>query len=318
MVARPVGRVLLLSLLLAGSSWGAADAEAGEPVGGEASALSSEQVDPTDAEEGATEEEASQAEEAAEEASQQEGEPHSAPESAQAPSLSVEESAQEELFEFAPQDPSPYVAPPEDEGPSRWVEVGILGGGVLRSSSSEGIRYPSGATWGVYARPELASWLGVRLSYRQEKISVAVSEGAFDTPSASYDFDFEQPALSVISFGARLEPTWVIHPRFRAFGIVGISWMRMRAEAPRAAGFWLEGSRTSTELNLPLGVGAAVELLPNWIQLGLSVTYGFSFDRRGPAWEPLQAIVDGGISYLAPLPEFSNVMDALLTLGVIL
>lgn len=318
MVARPVGRVLLLSLLLAGSSWGAPEAEPVEPMEGEASDLSSEQVEPTHGEEGATEEEASQAEVAGEGEPQQESSPTSSPEPVETSSQSVEENAQEELFEFAPQDPSPYVAPPEDEGPSRWVEVGILGGGVIRSSSSEEIRYPFGATWGVYARPELASWLGVRLSYRQEKISVAVSEGAFDMPSTSYDFEFEQPALSVISFGARLEPTWVIHPRFRAFGIVGISWMRMRAEAPRAAGFWLEGSRTSTELNLPLGVGAAVELLPNWIQLGLSVTYGFSFDRRGPAWEPLQAIVDGGISYLAPLPEFSNVMDALLTLGVIL
>jgi opacity protein-like surface antigen len=189
---------------------------------------------------------------------------------------------------------------------------------VIRPSGNEGIHYNTGYFFGASVRIELASWMGLRISYREEHVPVRVDARGFDYQQYRHRFDFEQPDLEIITIGARFEPTYVVHPRFRLFGVLGIGWVRMDAPMPTAAGFLLPGKRSATEVNFPLGVGVSYEVVPDWVNTTLSFTYGLAFDQHGGAYEPLQAIVDGKIVYLAPLPKLQSVGDLILTVGVIL
>lgn len=244
-------------------------------------------------------------------------------ESAGAARAEEEAAPQAEEAALPPLDPDaqefPHVRPRDEPvAPSRRLELGALVGLVSRPSDSDAIRYQPGYTFGGFARVELMPWLGVRLHYRQERIAVDVDPGAFDFEGQNYSFDWHQPALEVVSIGGRFEPTWVIHPQFRAFAVLGISWTRFDAKMPEAPGFLLQGKRSATEVNFPLGLGASVEILPNWLSASLSLTYGFIMDAHGAAYQPLQAIVDGQMVYLAPLPAPRGVLDAIFTIGVIL
>ncbi len=67
------------------------------------------------------------------------------------------------------------------------------------------------------------------------------------------------------------------------------------------------------------GVGASFELLPDWVVLSASVTYGIATNRSGTAYEaPVQAFANGERLYLETLPRFRSVSDVLLSLGFIL
>jgi hypothetical protein len=99
---------------------------------------------------------------------------------------------------------------------------------------------------------------------------------------------------------------------------VGVGWVRIDAPVPTAPGFSLQGKRSATEVNVPIGAGVSYEIIQNWLNCSMSFTYGFAFDQHGSAYAPLQAIVDGKIVYLAPLPVLQSVGDLNFTLGVIL
>ncbi|HSC87633.1 MAG TPA: hypothetical protein VLC09_10200 [Polyangiaceae bacterium] len=201
--------------------------------------------------------------------------------------------------------------------PSRKVELAFLFGSVIRPSGQDAIHYETGYFLGGSARVELAPWMGVRLLYREEHVPVLVQPGGFDY-GTTLPFDFTQPDLEIVTIGMRVEPTWVLHPRFRLFGVLGAGWVRMDAPVPTAPGFQMEGKRSATEVNMPIGVGVAYEILPNWVNCTMSFTYGVAFDQHGRAYEPLQAVVDGKIVYLAPLPVLQSVGDLMFSLGVIL
>lgn len=219
------------------------------------------------------------------------------------------------------QQPTPVLLNDAPRRPERLVEVGPFLGVTLRPADRSGVSYDPALTWGVYARPEITSWLGVRLYYRQESIPVSVSRGGLElTDWPLGDTDIEQPNLRLRSFGARAEPTWVVTPRLRLMGIVGIAWLRFVAPAPTSRGdlHIQTASRSAVTLNPTFGLGASFDILPDWLVLGASVTYGLATNRTGNAYESVQAFADGSRLYLAPLPRFRNVSDVLFFLGIVL
>ncbi|NLE85396.1 MAG: hypothetical protein GX607_03250 [Myxococcales bacterium] len=246
--------------------------------------------------------------------------PSNAPtdESAEEDAASVE---QEPLLPNA-QQPTPVPLDDRPDPPSRLVEVGPYFGFTLRPSEDARVSYAPSLTWGAYIRPEVTSWLGVRLYYRQESIPVTVRRGGFEVPGYPLgDTDFHQPNLRLRSFGARVEPTWVVNPRLRLMGILGLAWLRHVAQEPSSSGdlHVQTASRAAVELNTMFGVGASFELLPDWVVLSASVTYGIATNRSGTAYEaPVQAFANGERLYLETLPRFRSVSDVLLSLGFIL
>lgn len=208
---------------------------------------------------------------------------------------------------------------PKQSEPHRWASIGGFVGWVHRSSGSDEIRYQPGIAWGGYLRPELVSWMGLRLFYREERIPAEVEMGAFDYGDDSYEDEFEQQDLEILNLGARLEPTLVLHPRVRLRGIVGWSWLWFRAPYPRSDEFELEHTfRQAVQMDFSFGLGASLDIIENWVDISLDSTYSLPAGRTGSAYEPAQIVRDGRIQHMAPLPELQNSIDVLISLGVIL
>ncbi|MCH2109976.1 MAG: hypothetical protein MK135_11645 [Polyangiaceae bacterium] len=233
------------------------------------------------------------------------------------------EKSDEELA-FAPlspdsQRPGPVAVDDSPFPPNRWLDVGGFMGLVVRPSKKSGIEFGPGIAYGAYLRPEITSWLGARLYYRQESLTVSVEPGAFDWEGDSYDFEWEQPNLKVVSLGLNLEPTLVLRPRLRAYGILGLGWVRYRAATPEAEGQdFGKFYRSAVEIDLNLGLGASWDIVPNWLNVSLSASYGFPFSQSGDAYSAQQIIIDGQASMIAPLPETKGAADVLLSLALIL
>jgi hypothetical protein len=208
---------------------------------------------------------------------------------------------------------------PQQVEPHRWASAGAFIGWVSHNSASDAIKYRPGMAWGGYLRPEFFSWLGLRLFYREERIPVQVERGAYDYGDDTYDDDFEQPNIELLNLGARLEPTLVLHPRFRVRGIAGWSWSWFRAPFPKSDDFELEKTfRSAVQMDVSFGAGLSLDIVENWIDISLDSAYSIPAGQTGSAYEPAQIVRDGGIHHIAPMPKLQNSLDFLISLGVIL
>lgn len=220
------------------------------------------------------------------------------------------------------QTPVPVALDDAPEPPSRALEVGAFVGIANRPSEGDLVTYGPTVAWGIYARPEIRSWLGVRLYYREESIPVTVDEGGFDTAASDFGkTDFEQDNLHLRSLGALAEPTWVVAPRLRLKALLGIAWLRFTAPAPSSEGEVSEiqtAKRNAVELDYICGLGASFDLIPNWFAVGASFTYGIASQRTGNAHQEIQAFSGGRRYSLGPLPRFDGVTDLLFNFGLIL
>ncbi len=208
------------------------------------------------------------------------------------------------------------------ELPSRALELGFMAGIANRPSESDQITFGPAVAWGFYARPEIKPWLGVRLYYREEYIPVTVEQGGFNTSTTNFgDTSFDQPSLHLRSLGARAEPTWVVSPRLRLMAVIGIAWLRFVAPSPTSSGeLDIEtANRSAVELDYVGGLGAAFDIVPHWVSVGASFTYGIPSQRTGNAYSEVQAFdQDGKRHSLGPLPRFDGITDLLFSLGVVL
>gem|GEM_PF-3802726 len=204
------------------------------------------------------------------------------------------------------------------EDRSRWIAAGGFFGVANRSATSRGFQYKPGIARGVYLRPEIRSWLSARVFIRVEDVPVEVEPGAFDTESDAFDFDFHQSNLNAFSMGIRLEPRYRFNEYFSVEGIVHWAWYRFEAKLPRAAGFSMKADRSGSELDWSLGLGVTAELIPSWLELNVSATYGIVSAQTGSAYDTVQVVVDGELAQLAALPKLGAPLDVLLQLGLIL
>lgn len=203
--------------------------------------------------------------------------------------------------------------------PHRWASAGGFVGWVHRRGQSDSISYQPGIAWGGYLRPEITPWLGLRLFYREERIPVQVEKGAFDYGDDAYDDDFEQPDMEMLNLGARLEPTWVVHPRVRLRGAVGWSWLWYRVPFPKSDDFELKKTfRSAVQMDFSFGAGMSFDIVKNWIDISLDSSYGVPAGRTGTAYEDAQIVRDGDIHHIAPMPKLQSSLDVLISLGVIL
>lgn len=203
--------------------------------------------------------------------------------------------------------------------PHRWASAGGFIGRVHRTSQSDSISYRPGIAWGGYLRPELTPWLGLRLFYREERIPVQVDKGAFDYGDDTYDDDFEQQDMEMLNLGARLEPTWVVHPRLRLRGVAGWSWLWFRVPFPRSEDFELKRTfRSAVQMDFSFGAGLSFDIVENWIDISLDTSYSVPGGRTGTAYKNAQIIRDGEIHHIAPMPKLESSLDVLISLGVIL
>lgn len=216
------------------------------------------------------------------------------------------------------QKPSPYLKKPPPAQPVRKVEVGPDFGVWQRPADGSGASYGPGFSWGVHARIEIASWIALRASFVHNDQPVTVRSGALGLPGA----DIHQPDLQVTLLGARLEPTWVVSPRFRTWVGLGIAWGRIVAPAITTSGAF--GTLNTTErdgvlLEYTGALGLTVDVIPNWLAASVAGSAGFLTNQSGSVFDGQQdRDQTGQYVFAGGLPRFSGSYSAMFSLGVLL
>lgn len=202
---------------------------------------------------------------------------------------------------------------------TRWSEVGAIVGMTSRPSSDDRFKYRPGIAYGGFFRPQITDYLGISLSYREERISVQAAPNAYDYEGSSTEsLELEQSPLKVTSLGVRIEPSYPITRFLHLQGVLSWSWVRIVYPMPHGPDFEQRADRAGVELNWGLGGGVSVDLLRNWVNLGLMGAYHFVSNQTGSAYEPIQAVVDGQMTHFAPMARPKHLVDVMFSLGIIL
>jgi hypothetical protein len=218
----------------------------------------------------------------------------------------------------ADQKPAPYLKTPPPAQPVRKVEVGPDFGVWQRPADGSDASYGPGFSWGVHARIEIASWIAVRTSFVHNDLPVTVRSGSLGLTGA----DIHQPDLEVTLLGARLEPTWVVTPRFRAWLGLGIAWGRVVGPPLTTSGAFgtLNASeRDGVLLESSGALGLTVDVIPNWLSASLAGSAGFLTNQSGSLFDGQQDRDEAGqYVFVGGLPKFSASYSALFSVGLLL
>jgi hypothetical protein len=216
---------------------------------------------------------------------------------------------------------SPALAGPDDA--ARMAEVGLGSGFVYRRATSEVAANPGGISYGgsigvdAHARVYIVPWLRIAMYY----------VGGYETIDVPHSATFQYDKLELdhawaFSLGGRLEPTWHVTDRFRAFAIIGAGWGRMKAptmkvqtgsisyQVERRAGVWVE---------YPLGLGATFDVLPNRLGLSFETTIAPHTSQSGDLFDKVQYVDSQGVmGHVDPMPTLSSSLATMLNVVVLL
>jgi hypothetical protein len=217
-------------------------------------------------------------------------------------------------------DPKPYIAPPERDRRLDMLDLGPVLGVSYRGSDSSSIRYHAGPTYGAQARVDVLRWLGVRALVTNSHHAVHVDRGALLAGT-----DADQPGLSVLQLGARVEPTWPVTPRLRLWVGIGAAWDRIWADKPILTGLPVQAAnRTGAAAEYSAALGGTFDAIPRWLALSFCVSGAVVTAQSGSMFERLQGVDESvqrprnPVVYMAPLPDFEGSFAALLSAGLLL
>ena len=214
--------------------------------------------------------------------------------------------------------PAIAFAAPDDAG--RRAEVAVGAGYLYRQAASDasGVRYGGDLALDVQARAYAARWLRVSACFQRGHSSVDVPSGA---AGIAYDSLELGSALSY-SLGARLEPTWHVTDRFRASLILGVAWGRLQVPTMtvhEAGAQYRVKPRSGSFLEYPLGVGVAVDILPNRLSVSFESTVAPHTAQSGELFGTVQYTNDHGkLGHVQAMPQLhlsiANMLHLVLAL----
>ena len=224
----------------------------------------------------------------------------------------------------APEPPArPKELPPlEVTSPpfTRHVDIGA-GLALVHRIPSDGtaVRYPASVGVGIWARFDVTRWLRANVYAMRTERDMQLPAGALGLAGDPGVVEFYS-----YSFGLRLAPTWRLTPRARAWVAAGAGWGRLelgRFSVATPAGAFPVRERTASFVELPLGLGASFDVVPNWLAVELETTGAFypGAAQRGRAFEDGQAIdASGRRVTVGAYPRFAGGFTTTLGLSLVL
>lgn len=230
-----------------------------------------------------------------------------APEGGAAPSASSAPPAPASASAPARPPPLEEDAPPAT-GRARHVDLGTAAVLIapLADSVEEGpskVHYAPGPGFSAYARILLCDYLETAAVFSWAVHDIESDAGALgqaglldDGPLASYRLE------------AHVMPTLAIGDRVRLFLIAGLGWGRletgpMHVREADGSSFVVRG-RGASYFDVPLGLGASFELVPNWLGLDVMSWASPTFAQHGTAHTSVQSLdAEGHPETVGPLPE---------------
>jgi hypothetical protein len=216
--------------------------------------------------------------------------------------------------------------PPYDAFP-RWERHIEVGGDIVHiyrpasldgESAPTGVRYVPAIGYGVHGRFDVVKYLRFTGYVLVADHTVALPEGAL-----GLDADLTMEPVSTFVLGARLAPTWPWSERGRTWLSVGVGWGRLefgRMEIKEAAGAPFEArERSSSFVEIPLGIGVSYEIIPRWLAIDFEVLGAFVLGQEGTSIKSAQAIDSfGRIRSVGGLPLVDASFVQTLGLSLIL
>lgn len=189
---------------------------------------------------------------------------------------------------------------------------------TTKDGEETGINYEPAVGFGFHARWAIFDHLQVVAYFVDAHHTVSLPPGALGLPG-----DHDLPRVAVYSFGARLSPTWPWADWARSWLTGGIGWGRyefdrMQVKETGKPSYEIR-ERSSTFVEVPLGVGTSFEIWPNWLAFTIEATAAPVFDPGGSAVEDAQAIdADGKKRNVGAFPESSAHLVQTLGLSLLL
>ncbi|MBN1606136.1 MAG: hypothetical protein JW940_05860 [Polyangiaceae bacterium] len=200
--------------------------------------------------------------------------------------------------------------------PSRRVELGFDTGLARRPASGSDLSYATGVLWGGHIALPLASWLAFRATAAQSAAPVTLRKGALGLA----DTEVSQPDLNVLFVSARLEPTWKLSSVVRLWAGPEVAWIRTTAREPTTKGALVIRTAIRHGVALEVGgsVGSSLEVIPDWLVLGLSVGAFTVLDQGGTLHDRVQGFDQNGhMLKIGRYPKFAGSFRSVLGLGVL-
>jgi hypothetical protein len=223
--------------------------------------------------------------------------------------------------------PRPPLPPLPEAKPVPWEEHAEIGGGVafaevLSTQAGDGKPTPVRLRPGVGGHVRLAWHL---LRYLDFTGYMVEADHPLTMPSGSIGIpgSFANASAHSYFFGGRLSPTLPIGDRVRLWATVGGGWglvayPDLTVTAPGGSPFTIRG-RTSTIVEIPLGLGASFEIVPRWLRIYAELTGSFYPSQIGAALEIGQAVDDTGrIRNVGPMPHLDGGFTQTIGLSLLL
>lgn len=224
-----------------------------------------------------------------------------------------------------PRPPIPAAPRPK---PLPWEQHLEIGGGAVFSAvlaSVDGERKPTSV------RLAPAAGFHIRLSWEvlrylwftgylvESRHRVDVPAGALGLPSGLDGGD----SAWKYTFGARISPTLPIGTRVRLWATAGAGWGQIRygrlCPKEPCSSVLVVRERAANLVEVPVGIGAAFEIIPRWLRIHLELTAAFAPSQTGPALEHTQAIDQRGkIVDVGPMPRIDASIVQTLGLSLVL
>lgn len=153
------------------------------------------------------------------------------------------------------------------------------------------------------------SWAPHVISHDRDALGV---EGGLEEVGSMTSYRLEAHAL----------PTLPLGDRVRLFGILGLGWGRLEIGSMFGHdenGSFLIRGRGASYFDVPVGLGASVEVLPNWMSLDFAIWAAPTFAKEGTAHLPIVAIDGGGEGQrIGPMPQMPILFIQSLGLSLLL
>ena len=185
------------------------------------------------------------------------------------------------------------------------------------------IRYRPTVGAGFHLGWDLFDFLRFRAFFEWALHGVTIPPGALTTSSAaSISPKATIPDLSANTycFGAQIAPVWHLDAHVRAWIGAGIGWGRFNfpeiSVGPAAAPFVVP-ERAFVFWEVPLSIGVAIDVVPDWVSIEYQATAAPTFGLAGTALEAAQAVDAKG--NIRDVGAFGSIQGSFVqTLGVAL
>jgi len=217
----------------------------------------------------------------------------------------------------------PASASAQDEPASAsepQAELTALAGMGIRHASKDasvnpgGIGYDPALQLAFQARGYVWSWLNAAVYHVRASHGINLPRGA-----AGIDYEgVDMGKALAYSLGARLEPTYQVARGFRAWTSIGVGWGRMSVEkvsVQEADRSYTIGERAGVFVEVPVGVGAAYEILPNWLTVHAEAGVAHLSKQSGKLFDSASYVdSQGSRDTVGPMP--TQPLSASFLLGV--